>query len=75
VGGVIDPEDTGDREERAECEKMHALIKQHKLQARACVRASACACVFGGGWEAGLEARHCRCTGVVGMGRAARPAP
>lgn len=32
VGGVIDPEDTGDREERAECEKMHNLIKEYKLQ-------------------------------------------
>lgn len=32
VGGVIDPQDTGDREERAECEKMHALIKEHNLK-------------------------------------------
>eukprot|EP00775_Hariotina_reticulata_P011337 gene11337-11486_t len=32
VGGVIDPQDTGDREERAECEKMHSLIKQYNLQ-------------------------------------------
>lgn len=32
VGGVIDPEDTGDREESAECEKMHNLIKEYKLQ-------------------------------------------
>lgn len=31
VGGVIDPEDTGDREERAECEKMHNLVKEYKL--------------------------------------------
>lgn len=32
VGGVIDPEDTGDREERDECVKMHSLIKEYKLQ-------------------------------------------
>jgi hypothetical protein len=32
VGGVIDPQDTGDREERAECEKMHTLVKQYNLQ-------------------------------------------
>lgn len=32
VGGVIDPEDTGDREERAECEKMHAMIKECNLK-------------------------------------------
>lgn len=32
VGGVIDPEDTGDREERAECQKMHTLIKQCDLK-------------------------------------------
>lgn len=32
VGGVIDPEDTGDREERDECVKMHGLIKEYKLQ-------------------------------------------
>lgn len=32
VGGVIDPEDTGDREERAECEKMHGLIKKYNLK-------------------------------------------
>jgi hypothetical protein len=32
VGGVIDPADTGDREERAECEKMHGLIKEYGLQ-------------------------------------------
>jgi sucrose synthase len=32
VGGVIDPEDTGDREERAECEKMHGLIKHYNLK-------------------------------------------
>lgn len=29
---MIDPEDTGDREERAECEKMHRLIKEYKMQ-------------------------------------------
>ena len=29
---VIDPEDTGDREERDECVKMHDLIKEYKLQ-------------------------------------------
>jgi len=34
VGGVIDPEDTGDREERAECEKMHNLVKEYKLHVR-----------------------------------------
>eukprot|EP00879_Flechtneria_rotunda_P003731 GHRR01003969.1.p1 GENE.GHRR01003969.1~~GHRR01003969.1.p1 ORF type:complete len:403 (+),score=134.37 GHRR01003969.1:1581-2789(+) len=32
VGGVIDPDGTGDREERAECEKMHGLIKKLNLQ-------------------------------------------
>lgn len=32
VGGVIDPEDTGDREERDECVKMHQMIKDYKLQ-------------------------------------------
>jgi hypothetical protein len=43
VGGVIDPEDTGDREERAECEKMHGLIEKYKLKVRP--RAKACAWV------------------------------
>lgn len=38
VGGVIDPEDTGDREERDECVKMHNLIKEYKLQVRGAVR-------------------------------------
>jgi hypothetical protein len=42
VGGVIDPEDTGDREERDECVKMHGLIKEYKLQVCVCV------CVFWG---------------------------
>jgi len=32
VGGVINPEDTGDREESAECEKMHQLIKDYDLK-------------------------------------------
>jgi hypothetical protein len=32
VGGVIDPEDTGDREERAECEKMHGLVEKYNLK-------------------------------------------
>jgi hypothetical protein len=32
VGGVIDPEDTGDREERAECEKMHSLVEKYNLK-------------------------------------------
>ncbi|WIA12982.1 hypothetical protein OEZ85_006594 [Tetradesmus obliquus] len=32
VGGVIDPEDTGDREERAECEKMHGLVTKYNLK-------------------------------------------
>lgn len=32
VGGVIDPEDTGDREERDECVKMHRMIRDYKLQ-------------------------------------------
>ena len=35
VGGVISPEDTGDREESAECEKMHQLIKDYDLKVRA----------------------------------------
>ncbi|KIY99116.1 hypothetical protein MNEG_8846 [Monoraphidium neglectum] len=32
VGGVIDACHTGDREEAAECEKMHRLIKEHNLR-------------------------------------------
>ncbi|GBF98480.1 sucrose synthase [Raphidocelis subcapitata] len=32
VGGVLDPSHTGDREEAAECEKMHALIDRHGLR-------------------------------------------
>lgn len=32
VGGVIDPSHTGDREEAAECEKMHRLIKEYDLR-------------------------------------------
>ena len=34
VGGVIDPAHTGDREEAAECEKMHRLIKEYGLRVR-----------------------------------------
>jgi sucrose synthase len=34
VGGVIDPENTGDREERAECEKMHGLVEKYNLKVR-----------------------------------------
>lgn len=34
VGGVIDPEDTGDREERTECEKMHGLVEKYNLKVR-----------------------------------------
>lgn len=32
VGGVIDPSHTGDREEAAECEKMHGLIAKYSMQ-------------------------------------------
>lgn len=32
VGGVIDPEATGDREERDECEKLHGLFDKYQLQ-------------------------------------------
>jgi sucrose synthase len=32
VGGVIDPADTGDREEREECEKMHRLLQRYNLK-------------------------------------------
>jgi hypothetical protein len=32
VGGVLNPEDTGDREESAECDKMHELIKKFHLE-------------------------------------------
>lgn len=31
IGGVIDPASTDDREERAECERMHALFDAHNL--------------------------------------------
>jgi hypothetical protein len=34
VGGVTDPAHTGDREEAAECEKMHRLIKDYGLRVR-----------------------------------------
>jgi len=34
VGGVIDAAQTGDREEEAECEKMHRLIKELDLRVR-----------------------------------------
>jgi hypothetical protein len=58
VGGVIDACHTGDREEAAECEKMHRLIKEHNLRvgrvcvcvcvcAHACVCACVCVCVCG----------------------------
>lgn len=32
IGGVIDPDKSGDTEERAECEKMHRLIKEKDLK-------------------------------------------
>ena len=32
VGGVIDPEKSGDTEEQHECQKMHDIIKQYSLQ-------------------------------------------
>ncbi|KAK9808274.1 hypothetical protein WJX73_006327 [Symbiochloris irregularis] len=32
VGGIVDPEVSNDHEEKAQCEKMHALIKEHKLE-------------------------------------------
>jgi hypothetical protein len=50
VGGVIDPADTGDREERAECEKMHSLIKEFGLQVGGAVGAflmGCCVCTVG----------------------------
>ena len=32
AGGVIDPTQTVDREEAAECEAMHGIIKRHGMQ-------------------------------------------
>jgi sucrose synthase len=31
VGGLVDPDQSNDREEKEECLKMHAIIKEHKL--------------------------------------------
>lgn len=55
VGGVIDPSHTGDREEAAECEKMHTLIDKYGLR----VRSSHCfVCVEGGARGAGVCKMH-----------------
>jgi sucrose synthase len=43
VGGVNDPEDTGDREERDECVKMHRMIRDYKLQVGGGSRGGECA--------------------------------
>lgn len=32
VGGIVDPEQSNDREEKDECRKMHDLIEQHNMQ-------------------------------------------
>lgn len=39
---MIDPADTGDKEEASECAKMHELIKEHKLQVRCPISSRGC---------------------------------
>ena len=31
AGGIVDPSQSNDHEEKAQCEKMHEIIKEHKL--------------------------------------------
>ena len=65
VGGVLDPSHTGDREEAAECEKMHRLIDEHGLR----VRAMGCDLGIGG-----LKSQQER-AGNAGEGKGRRRAP